>query len=156
MCRAGARRWQEAHTLQLCMKKCKQASSSGQGGDLQELPGIPGHWVHSEGREGVIYSGDSCWWNWTRHMYEKIVLEFSLRIIYVTIRPCRVKTNLQYLCNFHDFPALGRLVCSWSMYFFSDDVFLFRKTSQICEKIQSQACRVVVEKSLWYYDIALT
>lgn len=81
VCGAGARRWQEAHTLQQCMKKCKQASSSGQGGDLQELPGIPGHWVHSEGREGIIYSGDSCWWNWTRHIYEKIVLKFSLRMI---------------------------------------------------------------------------
>lgn len=32
--------------------------------------------------------------------------------------------------------------------FFSDDVFHFRKISQICKKIQSQACRVVVKKSL--------
>uniref|UniRef100_A0A3B4WKV9 Uncharacterized protein n=1 Tax=Seriola lalandi dorsalis TaxID=1841481 RepID=A0A3B4WKV9_SERLL len=31
---SAKKRWQEAHTLQLCMKKCKQPSSPGQSRDL--------------------------------------------------------------------------------------------------------------------------
>lgn len=70
-----------------------------------------------QGSEGVVYSSDSCWWNWTTHTYICVNWDIqdnvcpNLPIMYT------VKTNLQYLCNLHDPPALERLACGSNVCF---------------------------------------